>query len=80
MLNNSLKVWERRLSALLASRLLSDATEIGDEVGPKGVITRGVIHTVSRCAVWHSNCYIDQVISFGAQRRDLGLRNDLGSD
>lgn len=68
------------MSAFLASRFLVGATEKGDEIGPEGVITRGDMDTVSGCAVWSSNFYIEQVIRFGAQRRKLGWKNYLGCD
>lgn len=51
--------------------LLAGTTETERSLGPR------VLDTSSGCAVWHSAYSTEQVIRFGAQRRDLGWRMAL---
>ena len=46
--------------------------------GGGGVVIMGNSGAVSGCAVWRSDCSVEQVIRFGAPRRGLGRSDELG--
>lgn len=46
--------------------------------GGRSVVITGEILAQSGCAVWRSDCSVEQVIRFGAPRRCLARSDELG--